>query len=230
MKARAPKRRVYGGLSSDERRGERRERLIAAGLRLFGTKGYARTSIGQLCTAARVTARHFYEEFKERETLLFAVYDRIVDEARKAVLRELATAPDDPHARVRAGIGALVHVYLHDPRYVRIACIEVVGVSPTLEKHRRSVIREFAGIIASQAAQLAERGVLEQRDFSMVGTALAGATNELLIEWVLSDAQVSPQAITDELAALFSAAATAGTPSAPPASARMPSARPMRGA
>lgn len=210
MKARSPKRRVYGGQSSEERKAERRERLLLAALRLFGTRGYARTSIGQLCTAARVTARHFYEEFNEREALLTAVYDQIVDDARKAVICALGSAADEPNARVNAGIAAMVHVYLDDPRYVRIACIEVVGVSAAMERHRRSVIREFAALIAAQAAQLAARGVLAERDFSMIGTALAGATNELMIEWVLAEHKVPPQRVADELVALFSAAAAAG--------------------
>lgn len=220
MKARAPKRRVYGGQSSEERKAERRERLLAAALRLFGTRGYARTSIGQLCTAARVTARHFYEEFTEREALLSAVYDQIVDDARKAVICALGAAADEPSARVNAGIAAMVHVYLDDPRYVRIACIEVVGVSAALERHRRSVIREFAALIASQAEQLAARGVLVERDFSMIGIALAGATNELMIEWVLAEQKVPPQRVADELVALFSAAAAAGGVSRSPTQAR----------
>ena len=48
-------RRGYGGRSAAERRAERRERLLAAGLELFGTRGYAATSIERLCAAASVS-------------------------------------------------------------------------------------------------------------------------------------------------------------------------------
>src|SRR3954468_8883804 len=41
--------RVYGGRSAADRRAERRERLLAAGLELIGNDGYAATSIEKLC-------------------------------------------------------------------------------------------------------------------------------------------------------------------------------------
>ncbi|HEY5145458.1 MAG TPA: hypothetical protein VII82_01760, partial [Polyangiaceae bacterium] len=41
----AARTRVYRGQSNLERREERRDRLLAAGLDLFGTAGYAATSI-----------------------------------------------------------------------------------------------------------------------------------------------------------------------------------------
>jgi len=66
----------YGGRTADERRAERRERLLDAGLELFGTQGYANTSIEALCSATRLNPRYFYESLKTREELLRAVYDR----------------------------------------------------------------------------------------------------------------------------------------------------------
>jgi AcrR family transcriptional regulator len=40
--------RVYGGLSAPERRADRRERLLDAGLELFGTAGFTKTTIPML--------------------------------------------------------------------------------------------------------------------------------------------------------------------------------------
>ncbi len=77
QRRRAPGGRTYRGRSPEERRAERRERLLEAGLKLFGGEGYAATSIERLCAHARVTARHFYEEFPTREALLLAVFDRM---------------------------------------------------------------------------------------------------------------------------------------------------------
>ena len=50
-------RRTYGGRSAADRRAERRERLLEAGLALFGTDGYATSSIEKLCTHAGTTGR-----------------------------------------------------------------------------------------------------------------------------------------------------------------------------
>jgi len=197
--------RRYGGLSDGERRAERRERLLATGLELFGTAGYAATTIEQLCTVARVTARHFYEEYDGREALLVAVYDRVIGRARQGVLGALsATARADPVTQIRAGVDAFVHAYVDDPRHVRIACIECVGVSAVLEVHRRKVIRAFAALIRARFEAFSSDGLVEQRDYRLCAIALAGATNELLVEWASRD-RGRPKAtvMIDELTRLY---------------------------
>ena len=155
---------MYRGQSNVERREDRRARLLAAGLELFGTAGYAATSIEGICGAAGVTARHFYEHFASREALLRAVYDDVVATARRAVLRALALATD-AEARAVAGVRAFVRAYLEDPRRARIACIEVIGVSPDFERHRRSVIHAFATVIEAQAEALDAAGALSERNY-----------------------------------------------------------------
>ena len=177
--------RVYRGQSNVERREDRRERLLAAGLDLFGTAGYTTTSIEAICTAAGVTARHFYEHFASREALLRAVYDGVINETQRSVLRAL-THSVDAEARATAGVGAFVRSYLEDPRRARIACIEVIGVSADFERHRRSVIHAFAAVIEAQAELLAAEGSLAgQRSYELAGIAMAGAVNELMSDWII---------------------------------------------
>jgi AcrR family transcriptional regulator len=70
--------RRYGGKTATERRDERRERLLDAGLELFGTDGFAAVTIEALCAEAGLNPRYFYEQFATREELLGAVYERHV--------------------------------------------------------------------------------------------------------------------------------------------------------
>ncbi len=51
--------RLYRGISPSERRAQRRERLLEAGLQLFGTDGYADSSIRAVCTQASLNSRYF---------------------------------------------------------------------------------------------------------------------------------------------------------------------------
>jgi AcrR family transcriptional regulator len=203
-------RRVYAGVPAEERRHERRERLLAAGLRHFGTIGYAASTIPGLCAAARVTARHFYEAFPGREALFVCVYDRVIERTRAAVLAAAAQAPADPAAQIRAGVAAFVHSYVDDPRHVRIACIECVGISPAVEAHRRSVMHMFARIIEERAEALSLAGQVPARDHSLGSLALAGATNELLVEWAARTVKPAAATIIDELVRLYLGAITAG--------------------
>src|SRR3546814_11966602 len=50
--------RTYGGVSAAARAAERRERLVAAAVDLFGRQGYLETGVKDICHAAGVTDRY----------------------------------------------------------------------------------------------------------------------------------------------------------------------------
>jgi AcrR family transcriptional regulator len=207
--------RVYRGQSNHERREDRRDRLVRAGLELFGTAGYAATSIEGICSSAGVTARHFYEHFVSREALLRAIYDEVVADAQRAVMRALALPAADATARVERAVEAFVHSYLDDPRRARIACIEVIGVSAVMERHRRTVIHAFASVIEAQAEGLAAAGALPPHDFTRTGIALAGAANELMTDWIMRRDRPSVALIAAEVGDFFVAVLRGGSLVAP---------------
>ncbi len=167
--------------------------------------GYARTPIERICEESRVATRHFYELFPDKESLLVAVLDKVMDQARAAVFRAIASSSGDPVDLIKPGISAFVHSYLDDPRHVRIALFEVVGVSRELERYRREISREFARMIELQIDLLKAGGSIPRRDYSLLAMALGGAINDLLIDWENSDDPYPVERIIDELVLLFQA-------------------------
>ncbi|MGH8630323.1 MAG: TetR/AcrR family transcriptional regulator, partial [Burkholderiales bacterium] len=182
----AVKRRVYGGVAAEQRVAERRERLLEAALELFARQGYQNTPIEQLCTEARVTTRHFYEAFNGREALLLALYERIIGETQAVVREALQRPSTDLRARVAEGIRAFMQAYVSDRRRAQVGVLEVVGVSPAVERRRREVIHEFARVLEGYADALAAQGLLPRRDYHPVSVALVGGINELLAEWLMA--------------------------------------------
>src|ERR1700755_629057 len=69
--------RNYAGLSADERRLARRERLIEGGIRAYGELRHRNTPVKAVCEAAGLTERYFYESFANSEALLVAAFDTI---------------------------------------------------------------------------------------------------------------------------------------------------------
>ena len=183
-----PNERRYGGKTSEERREERRERLLDAGLELFGTRGYAATSIEAICGEARLNARYFYETYETRESLLGAVYDRHVEAVFGAVLAAVAAAPPDPVVQLRKGLAAFVELTLADPRATRINYFEMVGVSAALEGRRRVVLRRYADMIAAQIQTiLGPASAPPGGDLHRVAVALVAATDGLIIDLLGAD-------------------------------------------
>jgi AcrR family transcriptional regulator len=194
--------RRYRGLSADERRRERRQRLMDAAFELFGTAGYDRTSIERLCSSSGVTARHFYQEFASRDALLCAVGDQITESVLSAVTEAVAAAPDTPHERAHAGLSAMLKGVLGDRRVARILLIE----SPSSGRDvgvRRRVLRSFAAIIESECRRLYAAGQVKERDFLLTSTAMVGATVELLVEWFAGRLEVSLAELADEITRIY---------------------------
>lgn len=199
-----PEGRVYGGLSDEQRRAERRERLVAAGLELFGTQGAAATSIEQLCQVGRVATRSFYEEFGSREELLRAVYRGIIEEAGAAAIRAVADAPMDLEARTRAGVAAYVKHLTDDPRRARVVGLEGRS-TPALQMERTAALHRF-GALATERALLPGNGDAGQR---VLALALAGAISEVLADWATATPPRSDVSLmVDVLSATFVAALT----------------------
>jgi AcrR family transcriptional regulator len=194
--------RRYRGLSADERRGERRSRLLGAAADLFGTDGYAATSIERLCALAGVTTRHFYEEFKSREDVLSALCEEIDRTTFTAVQSAVERAPDDAEARTRALVATFVARLLADRRRARIVLVESTA-SGSASEHWGRTHGRYAEFIRSQCELLAARGLLPSRDFTLAATALVGAMNEVLVAHWTGNCAASMGELIDELVRIF---------------------------
>jgi AcrR family transcriptional regulator len=194
--------RRYGGKTTEERRAERRERLLDAGLELFGTRGYAATTIETLCSTTRLNPRYFYEQFPSREALLVAVYERHVQAVLNEVAGALEHAPPDPRGRLEAGLRAFVEATLQDERAARVNYFEMVGVSREREEQRRDILRAYADVIAVEID--ASGGQLPAAvDPRQAAVALVGATDGLVIDWLSGDRRAPQDTIVATLLEIF---------------------------
>ena len=191
--------RVYGGRTTDERRAERRARLLDAGFDLFGTIGWAGASVERLCAAASVATRSFYEEFASREELLLTVYSGVIGEATEHVALALGSVPATLEDRVGAGLAAYVTWVTDNPRRARVIHREV-RVAGVLESERRQAFLSFALLVEREAGEVQRR----EGAGRLAALALAGAVNELLIDWVATEPPRPPvEPLIQELSAMF---------------------------
>lgn len=195
--------RIYAGRSTSQRRADRRGRLLAAALELFGTVGWAGATVERLCAAAGVATRSFYDEFDGREDLLLALYAQIEANARAAVSSAVAAAPLRLEARVRAGLDAYVRDLTEDPRRARVAHVELRAVGSSLEVQRRAAVAGFAALIDQEGTLLVGSGERRADAGRLTALALAGAVNELLVDWVTDRPRPALAPLVDELVRVF---------------------------
>lgn len=179
--------RQYGGRAVVERKAERRQRFLDAATRIFAERGYANCSLADVCAAAGLSKRQFYEEFETREDVLVAAYDRIQDEAGAAIAAALAVR--EPAADPAAAVTRILSAYLgsidSDPYRAKVAFIEVVGVSDRMEEHRRARRHAWGGVVLAALRPVAGPSARIRGNPALATSALIGAINGLAHEWLL---------------------------------------------
>jgi AcrR family transcriptional regulator len=183
-----PSVRRYSGRSVDEWKAARRERLLDAALELFGTDGYPATSVERLCTQAKVSTRHFYHEFQNKEAVLLAVHAQVIELGVRSTGEALAATADLPvRERITAAVDGYLRTIMTDLRRARISFVEVVGASPAVEEQRIAFRELLIASVNSIGETAVARGEIAPRDFRFVGLSFMGAVNTVVYDWMLAD-------------------------------------------
>ena len=195
---------VYGGVPADERRAQRRARLLEAALELLGRQGSAHLSVRGVCREAQLSSRFFYESFEDLDALTLAVFDDIHARATGRVLEAIAAAGADPGAQARAAIGTFVHELTDDPRRGRIMVVEALSSAPLMSR-RVAAMRDMTRLIAALGRATYHPPPAAETLVDVTATLLAGGLAELLVAWMDGSLTASREELIEDCAALFMA-------------------------
>ncbi|MDI1301833.1 MAG: TetR/AcrR family transcriptional regulator [bacterium] len=179
--------RRYRGVSGEERKEERRHRLIEAGLAVFGLAGYHGATVKAICVQAGLTERYFYESFANSEDLLCAVYEQHMALQQERILGAVMAAPREPGAMIEAGLRAFFELARENPAGSRVQFVEVLGVSPRVDRLYRQAIENFAQMLRQLNLQLSQSEAVPARDEETLSIGLVGASVGIASRWLLSD-------------------------------------------
>ena len=183
----------FRGISVDDRRGQRRNRLVVAAFEIAGSQGAGALGVGRVCSEAGLTKRYFYESFASLAELQSAVVDHAIAlmTARVDPFRPTGIG-GSPHAWLQAFVGALVD----DQCLARVLLAETHGGALSPFRHQ---------IIEVAIAGMAPAGSDPQADLRARLTAYAqiGTLSELCLAWHEGHLAVERAALVDALADLF---------------------------
>lgn len=179
-----PATRRYRGASAEQRQHERREKLLEAGLRVFGEVGYHAATVRGICQEAGLTERYFYESFANSEDLLCAVYAQVIATQRERMLTAINSALPDQAAMIRAGLTAFLAFAKESPASARVQFLEVLGVSPRVDQLYRRAIETFAQLLRGLSES--SRPVSPRADMDTLSVGLVGAMVGIGSRWMLT--------------------------------------------
>jgi AcrR family transcriptional regulator len=193
--------RVYAGKTADERRAERRDRLVAAGRKLFGLHGFHGTSMRAVLREAKLPDRYFSESFKTMEDLLAAVHQQ-VDAGLLAKVGASLDGAAPPAGQIRQLFHNLVREFERDPGAARIKLIEVTGVSPCIDSLRLATLQAY---VKATYARLPEPPAGSPLDRMIFAQAFVSGTNGMLVDWASGSLQVTGEQLVEHATLLFEA-------------------------
>jgi AcrR family transcriptional regulator len=184
---------VFKGISADDRRSHRRNRLVEAAFAIAGSEGAGGIGVGRVCREAGLTKRYFYESFASLAELQSAVVDHAI-----AVMSERVDPfrPAGPGASPQAWLEAFVGALVDDERLARVLLTETHGGA--LSPFRHQIIEvAIAGMAPPDADPRAE---LRAR---LVAYAQIGTLSELCLAWHQGHLVMERAALVNALADLF---------------------------
>jgi AcrR family transcriptional regulator len=182
----SPVRRAFRGQSPELRQRLRRERLIEAGLELFGGRGYHAVRVRDVCSAARLTERYFYESFPNLEALFLAVYDHAVAHIRAAIDAAVAASPADVSQMARTTLGAFLKTLRDEPRLARILLIDVLTVGTDVADQSRLATQSFAEMVSGLIVALYPDFAQRNLDAQVIANGLVGSTTYIAMQWAFN--------------------------------------------
>lgn len=181
--------RAYGGVGGEERRAERRQRLFEAGYDLIAEGGTEAVTVIGVCRRAGLTARYFYEHFKNRDELLSAIFDAEAATVIGLITEAAVAAPDDAQVRGEAAVRALLDALEADPRRAILSSRSMVDA--VLLRSRAHISAQLSQALADNAALVWPGAARHPDRVPLAATLTVGGVVEMVVEWAGGESPLS---------------------------------------
>lgn len=200
-----PSARTYRSASADDRRAERRARLIEAGFDVLAKEGAARTTMKAVRIRSGLTERYFYESFRDCDELLTTLVDQVGRELRSAVLQAVAAARPTLFAFAHAAAGAAVDFLMSDPRKARAYREATRGGHIKVTK--TAYVESLAEALAGGLQTIPDLG-LKKHHPTLYATSvmMVFAVSETATVWLDGDIKLTRDQLVDQFAKVCTAA------------------------
>lgn len=196
--------RIYGGLNTEQRKAQRRQKFVDAGLEVFGTEGFQSATVRKLCRQAGLTDRYYYESFSSTEDLLMAVYSQCMETLQSKLFSAVSDfAPgNDEHRMVYSWLDAFL-AQMEDRRIARVVMIEVWGVSEKVDEHYNYHVMQIIEVLIDASKRLFPHLRLTSEELEITGMTLIGAMRQTVLHWMHHDYQIDRETVVNGSAQIF---------------------------
>ncbi|RDV38245.1 TetR/AcrR family transcriptional regulator [Bradymonadaceae bacterium TMQ3] len=194
-----PLRDLVSMADSEKQRGssEKRERILEGALRAFAKKGFYNTRVSEIASEAGVADGTIYLYFKNKDDLLISLFE----DRMEWIIARLQTELDAVDGGVIERIKAFVHLHfrlaVEDRDLAEFITVELRQSSKFVKEYKNPKFADYLKILQSLIDQGQNEGIFRtDLDSRLVGRALFGALDEVLLQFTLS--RSAPTDVRDE--------------------------------
>lgn len=194
--------RSYQGLPAEERKEQRRQRLLDAAVSVYGTLGFRAGKVKLVCQAAGLTERYFYESFANSEDLLCAACSHAMHTMRELALTAAARRDGAPSQRVWLASTAYFSYLRAHPCVARLTLFEMEGVNAEVDEFLRAELQKTTELIRAMLFGDASIGPAKDLDPGLLARGVLGALYQLAKEWTRSGFEQSVEIMARHMQAI----------------------------
>jgi AcrR family transcriptional regulator len=176
--------RRYGGVPPAERLRRRRLKLLEGGLEVFGTKGFHAATVREVCAAARLTERYFYESFKTLHELFLAVYADLRDQLMARELEAIGTDEATPLGTLEPALRVFLEFIRDDPRRGQVMLVDAVGVNAEVTTVSDAAARDYSSLLKERLTRLFPKGRSQDISVALLADGMIGLNVMLAARWM----------------------------------------------
>ncbi len=93
--------------------------MIRESIRIIGKEGYGNFSMRKLARACGVSHAAPYRHYKDKESLLTAIFEQLNEKFDRILCNALKKHPDDPEKQLREMAFAYIRFFVENPEYMK---------------------------------------------------------------------------------------------------------------
>jgi AcrR family transcriptional regulator len=176
--------RRYGGVLPEDRQRQRRAKLIEGAIEVFGTKGFHAATVREVCVAAHLTERYFYESFKTLPQLFIAVYAHLREELMALTLSAMAQAEPTPLGLLEPAIRVFLEYIRNDPRCGRIMLVDSLGIDSEVAAFSGATARDYSELLKRHLGSMLPVAASEGLSLDLLAEGMIGMNVLLAARWM----------------------------------------------
>lgn len=191
MPTSSPAQRRYRGSAAVERKALRRQQLIDAAIVVYGHNGYRHSGVKQVCEAAGLTQRYFYESFSHSDELLIACYEQAAKQLRENITAAAEAVGADRKERGRAMLLAYFRALKAQPLVANLLLVEIRGISPAVDQ---AILRELQEVSRNITRVVARP---DRQPDELLRAGIMGSVIHIALHWMSTGYRQAPEDVAE---------------------------------